>query len=176
MAMMMVMEMVMVMVHDDDDDDDDDDDAISIQCYFLFTPLQYLYRIDRHIKPVLFILSDCSSYSSLTDASRKMTYVTVSVWCDSGITPGWYRFEGSAGTKMPTTCVPGNRCNTHGAGWLNGVHPTVAEGQVSQTVCFSYSNNCCRWSTTIQVRNCGAFYIYYFSGTPSCYLRYCGTD
>ena len=137
---------------------------------------KYLYKIDRHIKPVLFISSDCPSYSSLTDASRKMTYVNVNTSCDSSLTSGWYRFEGSAGTRMPTSCVPIDRCNTQAPGWLSGGHPTVAEGQVSRTVCFHWNSNCCQWSTSIQVKNCGAFYIYYFSGTPNCYLRYCGTD
>ena len=163
------------MVHDDDDDDDDD--AISIQWYFLFTPLQYLYKIYRHIKPVLFILSDCPNYNSLTDSGRKVTpNVTVSTSCDNSLTSGWYRFEGSAGTRMPTSCVPIDRCDASATGWLSGGHPTVAEGQVSRTVCFHWTSGCCEFSTSIQVRNCSAFYIYYFSGTPTCNLRFCGTD
>ena len=78
---------------------------------------------------------------------------------------------------MATSCPPGGRCGAVAPGWLNGGHPTVADGQVSRTVCFYYGNNCCEWSTDIYVRNCGSFYVYYFSGsTPSCDLRYCSTN
>ena len=91
---------------------------------------------------------------------------------------GWHRFEAATGNKMPTSCVPSDRCNTHATGWLNGDHPTVAEGLVTRQVCFSYYD-CCSWSINIQVRNCGDFYIYNFMGTPPehpCHLRYCSTD
>ena len=84
--------------------------------------------------------------------------------------------EGSAGTRMPTSCPPTYRCNTDATGWLNGGHPTVADGQVGRQVCFHYSGNCCLWSTNIKVRNCGSYYVYYLSGTPTCALRYCGTS
>lgn len=77
---------------------------------------------------------------------------------------------------MPTACVPINRCNTRATGWLNGNHPTVADGQVTRQVCFHWSSNCCYWSTNIQVRNCGEYFVYLLSGTPACSLRYCGTD
>ena len=120
--------------------------------------------------------TECQNYASLTGYDRKMTYGVSSYQCDSGIGPGWYRFQGSAGTRMPTSCVPIQRCSTYAPGWLSGGHPTVAEGQVSRTVCFHWSSSCCRGSTSIRVRNCGAFYVYYLSGTPNCNLRYCGTD
>ena len=78
---------------------------------------------------------------------------------------------------MPTACVPINRCNTRATGWLNGNHPTVADGQVTRQVCFHWSSNCCYWSTNIQVRNCGEYFVYLLNGTPvGCSLRYCGTD
>ena len=50
--------------------------------------------------------------------------------CDNG-PKGWYRFEGAAGTRMPTSCSPTHRCNSHLPGWLSGAHPTQADGQVS---------------------------------------------
>ena len=77
---------------------------------------------------------------------------------------------------MPTACVPINRCNTRATGWLNANHPTVADGQVTRQVCFHWNSNCCYWSTNIQVRNCGEYFVYLLSGTPGCSLRYCGTD
>ena len=123
-----------------------------------------------------FPISECQNYGSLNSGDRKVTYTTRGYNCDSGIGPGWFRFEGSAGTRMPTSCPPMNRCNTHLPGWMNGGHPTVADGQVSRQVCFHWSGNCCIWSTNIKVRNCGSYYVYYLSGTPTCALRYCGTN
>ena len=122
---------------------------------------------------------ECQNYQSLTSANRKNTYVTISAGCDSGLGPGWFRFQGDAGTKMPTSCVTDNRCDTHAPGWLNGAHPSVADGKVTRQVCFNYFSNCCIWSINIQLRNCGDYFVYYISGTPPehpCELRYCGAD
>ena len=125
----------------------------------------------------LFLLAaECTSYSSLTSGDRNTTYSTKSYKCDRTVLNGWYRFQGAAGTKMPTTCPPTGRCDTDSPGWLNGAHPTVAKGKVTRQVCFHHSSNCCDWSTNIQVRNCGSYYVYHFSGTPHCSLRYCSTD
>ena len=127
-----------------------------------------------------FPISECQNYGSLNSGDRKITYTTRSYNCENGIGPGWFRFEGSAGTRMPTSCPPYNRCNTAATGWLNGGHPTVADGQVSRQVCFHWVNSgCCEWSTNIKVRNCGSYYVYYLHSTPNngyCNLRYCGTN
>ena len=125
----------------------------------------------------VFPISECQNYGSLNSGDRQITYTTIHGYCDNGIGPGWFRFEGSAGTRMPTSCPPESRCGTSATGWMNGGHPTAAEGQVTRTVCFHWGS-CCRWSTNIKVRNCGSYYVYYLSGTPSghCSLRYCGTN
>jgi len=123
-----------------------------------------------------FILAaECTSYSSLSSGDRKSTYMANSGQCDSHLN-GWYRFQGAAGTRMSTSCPPTYRCDTGAAGWFNGGHPTVADGKVTRQVCFHDNSNCCYWSTNIEVRNCGSFYVYRFSGTPVCNLRYCGSD
>ena len=131
------------------------------------TPLLKLWLFDYNL--------ECQTYQTLTSSKRKATWATTSVECDSSKS-GWYRFTEGAGRKMPTACVPINRCNTRATGWLNGNHPTVAEGQVTRQVCFHWSSDCCLWSTNIQVRNCGEYFVYLLSGTPGCSLRYCGTD
>ena len=126
---------------------------------------------------IILPISEYQNYGSLNSTDRKITYPVSSYYCDNGIGPGWFRFEGSAGTRMPTSCPPTYRCGTHAPGWMNGGHPTVADGQVTRTVCFHYSGDCYRWSTNIKVRNCGSYYVYYLSGTPGgCSLRYCGTN
>ena len=127
---------------------------------------------------LFFSILECQNYGSLNSYTRKITYSSGS-YCDNGIGPSWFRFVGSAGTRMATSCPPTSRCGTAATGWLNGGHPTVADGQVSRTVCFNWVNyGCCEISTNIKVRNCGSYYVYYLSGTPSgqCDLRYCGTD
>ena len=128
------------------------------------------------ILTIVFFMSECQNYTRLNNSDRKITYGRHPVKCDNGIGPGWFRFKGSAGTRMPTSCTPAQRCSTDATGWLKGGHPTVADGQVSRRVCFHYWPNCCHWETDIFVRNCSSYYVYYLSGTPNCNLRYCGTD
>ena len=126
---------------------------------------------------ILPYMPECRNYGSLNTADRMITYNSF-VGCDSGIGPGWFRFEGSAGTRMATSCPPTSRCGTNAPGWMNGGHPTVADGQVSRQVCFNWGN-CCNLSINIKVRNCGSYYVYYLNSTPSggfCHLRYCGAD
>ena len=127
------------------------------------------------IRIFFFSTSECQNYGSLDSANRKITYSSRG-YCDNGIGPGWFRFEGSAGTRMPTSCPPIHRCGTSAPGWMNGGHPSVADGQVIRTVCFHSYDKCCYWSTNIKVRNCGSYYVYYLNGTPTCALRYCGTN
>ena len=90
--------------------------------------------------------------------------------------PAWYRFTGAAGDRMPTSCVPKDRCGTHAPGWLNGSHPSVEEGIVTRRVCYHWNSNCCNWKNDIQIQNCGPFYVYRLVKTPVCWLRYCGNN
>ena len=124
-------------------------------------------------------VSECLHYKSLTNGNRKVSHGSSPLLCDNTLPHGWYRFQGNAGTKMPTSCVSDYRCSTHATGWLNGAHPSVEEGKVTKKVCFSWASNCCTWSINIEVLNCGDFFLYHFKGTPPehpCSLRYCGTD
>ena len=129
-------------------------------------------------------MSECQNYGSLNSGTRRTSYRTswsyyygsYNYYCDSGLGPGWFRFQGSAGTRMATSCPSHRRCGTHSPGWLSGGHPSVADGQVTRTVYFNNGYNCYSYSTSIKVRNCGSYYVYYLSGTPTCNLRYCGTN
>ena len=77
---------------------------------------------------------------------------------------------------MPTTRVPELRCGTYFSGWLDGAHPSVEDGEVSRTICFSDSVYDCRYRTQISVKNCGSYFIYKLLRPPMCNSRYCGTD
>ena len=129
-----------------------------------------------------FFLTECQNYKVLNNADRKKTYKTRRYYnyggvCDNGMSHLWYRFEDAAGNRMATSCVPEYMCNTVAPGWLSGGHPSVADGRVNRVVCFHAYKNCCYYSTTIPVRNCGSYYVYYLAGTfNTCRLRYCGSD
>ena len=78
---------------------------------------------------------------------------------------------------MPTSCVNFKKCGGKRPGWLSGGHPKKVDGRVSRTVYFGWSNDCKVKSKTIQVRNCGSYYVYYLSAVGSginC-LCFCGT-
>ena len=129
----------------------------------------------------LFILfltapAECSSYSKLSDADRASgAHRGNTLKCDrNDLAVGWYRFTDAAGTRMPTSEVPQHHCGTHAPGWMVGEHPKKEDGVVKRKVCFHWSNNFCHWSVHIDVRNCGAFYVYKLPKTPGCSFRYCG--
>ena len=126
-----------------------------------------------------FFLADiCKNYQNLTDAERKYNYVTneYSPKCDDKLN-GWYRFQGAAGTKMVTTCPAMYRCGATRPAWLNEDHPTVAKGKVTRKVCIRMDKVCCDKSASIEVKNCGSYYIYNLKGLiKHCDARYCGTD
>ncbi|XP_031575059.1 uromodulin-like isoform X2 [Actinia tenebrosa] len=117
----------------------------------------------------------CSSHANITDATRNVNNAntTAPIKCDKRIALGWYRFSGAAGVRMPTNCVPTSRCSTHASGWLSDPHPTIEQGTTTMKVCFHWSKNCCNWSRSINVTNCGEFFIYQFVPTLTCSLRYC---
>ena len=76
---------------------------------------------------------------------------------------------------MPTTRVPAFRCGTDWSGWLDGAHPTMEDGEVENTVCFSDRSTGCKYTRDIFVKNCGSYFIYKLRPT-ACNARYCGTD
>uniref|UniRef100_A0A8D0GEM8 Uromodulin n=1 Tax=Sphenodon punctatus TaxID=8508 RepID=A0A8D0GEM8_SPHPU len=114
----------------------------------------------------------CSSHTVLDNYWRSTSYGSGSN-CDSD-KRGWYRFVGSGGERMPETCVPINRCNTHAPIWLDGSHPSQDDSIVTRISCAHWDGNCCRWSSNVQVKACvGGYYVYKLEGTPECSLTYC---
>ena len=139
----------------------------------------------------LLAVDGCNNYTVLSEADRAQGHIVINsnYRCDRyDLVPGWYRFQGAAGDQMPDKCVPENHCGSAAPGWLNGSHPTVAEGVVTRTVCYPRQNyyyfpfyyywfwprTCCYYRNNIRVRNCGAFFVYELQKTPDCFLRYCG--
>ena len=125
-------------------------------------------------------MDGCKNYSNLTEADRAQGNAgKPNTKNDNNLETGWYRFQGAAGDRMPDKCVLRFRCGTTHPGWLNGTHPTIANGVVKRTVCFSAKANCCLCHYIIKVRNCSSFYVYELQKKPASSrcnltLRYCG--
>ena len=117
----------------------------------------------------------CTNYTVLNEADRAQGNAIGYNNKDRDLVTGWYRFEGAAGDRMPDKCVLIYRCGTRYPGWLNGSHPTVADGVVTRTVCYSYSIDCCKYNTSIKVKNCNSsYYVYELPRTRISSSRYCG--
>ena len=124
----------------------------------------------------LFLLEvdGCTNYTVLSEADRAQGNAQPPHnRRDEGLVTGWYRFQGAAGDRIPDKCVLMNRCGTLLPSWLNGRHPTVAEGVVTRTVCYSRDSGCCFHSQIIKVKNCSSYYVYELTRTPVG-SRYCG--
>ena len=121
-------------------------------------------------------MDGCKNYTVLSGADRAQGNPVVNSLCDDNLTTGWYRFQGAAGDRMPDKCVLTYHCGTTHPGWLSGAHPTVDEGVVIRTVCYSRHYTCCYWRKNIKVKNCSAFYVYELQKLSTCPLRYCGNS
>ena len=86
---------------------------------------------------------------------------------------GWYRITGEAGTKLVDSKVGEKHCGTGASGWMDGGHPTVAEGEVERTVYFRWSSQLHNWTASVKVLNCKTHYVYHLVDTPNCDLGYC---
>ncbi|CAH1247231.1 PKD1L3 [Branchiostoma lanceolatum] len=115
-------------------------------------------------------------YRVLNEAWRNVNHGVDTFHCDDGFRGEWFRFMGPAGSVMPTQRPATTHvCGTYAPMWMNGAHPTAADGVVSRQVCEYWSGNPCRWETTIQVKACPAgYYIYKLPRAPACDLAYCG--
>ena len=88
--------------------------------------------------------------------------------------PAWYRLGGAAGQKLIES-PPGQRdvCGTDYAGWMDGGHPSLADGEVSRKVFFDDGTDHENDPTDIKVINCQSFFVYYLVDVVRCYTAYC---
>jgi len=83
-------------------------------------------------------------------------------------TAGWYRMMQPAGTQLPEVPPGVYHCGTSAPGWLNSTsHSPILGNQVEGKVCFEWDSNICNWSTMIDIRSCGGYYIYNFPAVPN---------
>jgi Notch-like protein len=129
--------------------------------------------------------AECNTaHRALTDSTRLQSYSAVTPnTCDTGGAanpspdfpgPAWYRFTGSAGSRMATVAPAEGNCATDAPGYLTGGIPTTAAGLVTRAVCYSWVGNTCWRTNNIQMVNCGGYHLYNLPDTPGCSIRYCG--
>ena len=136
----------------------------------------------------------CSgNVSLLSDSWRSLSTGTNSLWgvyqaygnCDGSLVPGWYRFQAGLygeATYFPESLTPSKSCVADVVPYINGQHPSVADGIVTRQLCFSlYGSNQCPLgvmpNAAVNVINCGSFFLYYLSPLvcPSAGSAYCAT-
>ena len=136
------------------------------------------YNIRLYWNTYYFQSPECIHHTVLSEANRNVAHGRKTNRCDRQLSEGWYRFGGAAGSRINTVCRGySSSCDTNWAGWMEGLHPTVAEGRITRQVCFGYTGGgCCQgaYTETILVRNCGLFYVYRLTPVKGCNLRYCG--
>jgi len=129
---------------------------------------------------------DPVNYNELNEPHRSTGYkhgFPEKPLCDIHLAEGWYRFTSGAGGRMPESCPDRLSCGTVVPIWMNGKHPTVDEGTVIRKACGNFANEeagqadpCCEHSVNIAVKNCGSYFVYYLTPTPSCPVAYCAGD
>lgn len=118
----------------------------------------YVNIVDQYYKLTTFKIG--LALTSIIATRCKPSSETTSAKCDSWTSNKWYRFVKTAGTSIPRICPYADRCGANTAGWINGKHATVEEGEVTRTVCYQYRTSCCYWSRQFNVYNCSDFYVY----------------
>ncbi|XP_072894079.1 uncharacterized protein [Hemitrygon akajei] len=69
--------------------------------------------------------------------------------------------------------VSEGHCSRMIPGWLNGTHPSVGEGEVTRTICFTQVENNCSQNQEIRVKNCSGYFVYRLKPTPWDHTVYC---
>ena len=121
------------------------------------------------------------NYTTIRDERRstsKPTQAGNKLLCDRTVIQEstWYRFEIANGNQLATTRPETSHCGTYSPIWMNGSHPTVADGEVSRKACAFVPFNLphgCAYSYKITVLNCDGFYLYRLKPPNNCYLAYC---
>ncbi|CAF1329715.1 unnamed protein product [Rotaria sordida] len=125
---------------------------------------------------------ECIVYTTIDDSTRVVSnnIRDNSQACDRELfygEPTPIRFVSPGGTQMPTISPGGNNCGTWGTGWLTTSHPSEIGQSVDGTVCYDYgSGNVCVNSNSIQITNCGGYYVYQVYAPPECNSRYCTVE
>ena len=125
----------------------------------------------------------CSSYTTINDPTRSITYVGSYSGCDNGPlfnssnNGAWIRFVGAGGTTIPTTLPGYSRCGAYASGWFNDTLPLATNVITNGTICFDSKEDICILMKLISVILCPGsptnYYVYFLPPVFGCSARYC---
>ena len=132
---------------------------------------------------MFFLLVDpCHGYLTFNATDRNLANVNQPHVppCDSFPGTDWYRFQGAAGTRLPTQCpLIGSELPSYPV-WLNVTEnrlprkgEDVKEGII---VCLPFDPDCCVHHFNIGVKNCSSYLVYRLHAIVKCPYRYYGTN
>ena len=124
-------------------------------------------------------LDPCVSHNKLNNPYRSTGYVAREgidpMICDLNLKAGWYRFVNKVGGMMPENKVDRLQCGTIAPIWMQGIHPSTADGIVDRTACVNFKNllNGCI-PISIKVKHCNSsFFVYHLVAPFGCQMAYC---
>ena len=106
-----------------------------------------------------------NNYRYLSESDRTVSSSTNDIKCDADDLKGgwesWYRVSGGAGNALAAVTAPAKGyCGTKVQVYLAQSHPIPSEGIVQREVCGHTRAKTCNNPKSIDVVNCGAFYLY----------------
>ena len=118
--------------------------------------------------------AECYTYTVNSDATRNSAYNSSTSYCDQNefSVPKWVRFMDLAGTQLASSNPGTGRCGSQYPGYLIDTHPVRTGEKKTASVCYNYYGGC-NWQSSISITNCGDYFVYYLSASPSCSARYC---
>lgn len=122
-----------------------------------------------------------NNYRHLSESDRTVSSSTSDIKCDADDLEGgresWYRVSGGAGNALAAVTAPAKGyCGTKVQVYLAQSHPIPSEGIVQRKVCGRTARHTCNNPQSIDVVNCGAFYLYKLVKLRECNSngwRYC---
>jgi hypothetical protein len=125
----------------------------------------------------------CSSYTTINDPRRSVTYAGYYVGCDNGPLfngsndGARIRFVGTGGTTIPTTSPGYSHCGAYISGWFNDTLPLVTNVLTNGTGCFDSQTHTCIARNLISVILCPSslanYYVYFLRPAIGCSAGYC---
>ena len=118
----------------------------------------------------------CASPVIIDDITRRPeNHVVASDMDDAIIQPEkWYAFNAGPAAAIPESCVSSGSCGGTTSGWIDHVTPSITDGVVDVTMCFSSITQCCSDQTNVLVRRCHGYVVYkFYKGIPSINARIC---
>ncbi|XP_033763935.1 von Willebrand factor D and EGF domain-containing protein-like [Pecten maximus] len=117
------------------------------------------------------------SHHKLNDTWRSTAVIAGSVYQnDVLLTEGWYRSVSGAGGTIPLTAPNSGTCGTKNPVWMNDTLPNTGETKNASMCAVVFFSKCFPTWSTVQVKNCGSFYVYYLTTPPGDYGYCFGTE